>query len=78
MTQSFQRVSTQLEQVHQGLEMRGLTRGVGDLKKVLSARWERGIVGEISRRNSQSILSQSSMKKMLLLFLALLSVLVAG
>ena len=48
MTQSFQRVSTQLEQVHQGLgEMRGLAEGVGDLKKVLSGVKTRGIVGEI-------------------------------
>ena len=49
MTQSFQRVSTQLEQVHQGLgEMRGLAEGVGDLKKVLSGVKTRGIVGEIA------------------------------
>ena len=48
MTQSFQRVSTQLEQVHQGLgAMRGLAEGVGDLKKVLSGVKTRGIVGEI-------------------------------
>ena len=48
MTQSFQRVSTQLEQVHQGLgEMRGLAEGVGDLKRVLSGVKTRGIVGEI-------------------------------
>ena len=48
MTQSFQRVSAQLEQVHQGLgEMRGLAEGVGDLKKVLSGVKTRGIVGEI-------------------------------
>lgn len=48
MTQSFQRVSTQLEQVHQGLgEMRGLAEGVGDLKKVLSGVKTRGIDGEI-------------------------------
>ena len=48
MTQSFQRVSTQLEQVHQGLgEMRGLAEGVGDLKKVLYGVKTRGIVGEI-------------------------------
>lgn len=48
MTQSFQRVSIQLEQVHQGLgEMRGLAEGVGDLKKVLSGVKTRGIVGEI-------------------------------
>lgn len=48
MTQSFQRVSMQLEQVHQGLgEMRGLAEGVGDLKKVLSGVKTRGIVGEI-------------------------------
>lgn len=48
MTQSFQQVSTQLEQVYRGLgEMRGLAEGVGDLKRVLSNVKTRGILGEI-------------------------------
>ena len=46
--QSFQQVSRQLEQVHQGLgEMRNLASGVGDLKKVLQGVKTRGIWGEI-------------------------------
>ena len=46
--QSFQLVSSRLEQVYQGLgEMQTLAVGVGDLKKVLSNVKTRGIVGEI-------------------------------
>ena len=46
--QSFQQVSRQLEQVHQGLgEMRNLASGVEDLKKVLQGVKTRGIWGEI-------------------------------
>lgn len=46
--QSFQLVSSRLEQVYQGLgEMQTLAVGVGDLKKVLSNVKTRGILGEI-------------------------------
>lgn len=45
---SFRQVSERLEQVHAGLgEMRSLTTGVGDLKRVLSNVKTRGIWGEI-------------------------------
>ena len=46
--QSFQLVSSRLEQVYQGLgEMQTLAVGVGDLKKVLSNVKTRGILGEV-------------------------------
>ena len=46
--QSFQLVSSRLEQVYQGLgEMQMLAVGVGDLKKVLSNVKTRGILGEV-------------------------------
>ena len=45
--QSFQLVSTRLEQVYKGLgEMQTLAVGVGDLKKVLSNVKTRGVLGE--------------------------------
>lgn len=48
ITQSFERVSRQLEEVYKGLgEMQNLAAGVGDLKKVLSNVKTRGILGEI-------------------------------
>lgn len=48
LTQSFQRVSKQLEEVYKGLgEMQNLAAGVGDLKKVLSNVKSRGVMGEI-------------------------------
>ena len=48
MTRSFEKVSTQLEQVYKGLgEMQSLAAGVGDLKKVLSGVKTRGILGEV-------------------------------
>lgn len=48
LKQSFDSVSTQLEQVYRGLgEMQSLASGVGDLKKVLSNVKTRGILGEI-------------------------------
>jgi len=47
MAQSFQLVSTRLEEVYKGLgEMQTLAAGVGDLKKVLSNVKTRGILGE--------------------------------
>lgn len=46
--ESFQQVSTRLEQVHRGLgEMQTLAAGVGDLKKVLTNVKVRGTWGEI-------------------------------
>ncbi|MDR1516162.1 MAG: DNA recombination protein RmuC [Synergistaceae bacterium] len=46
--ESFQLISTQLEQVHKGLgEMQTLASGVGDLKKVLTNVKTRGSLGEI-------------------------------
>lgn len=46
--ESFNIVSSRLEQVHKGLgEMQTLARGVGDLKKVLSGVKTRGILGEL-------------------------------
>ena len=48
LTQSFERVSRQLEEVYKGLgEMQNLAAGVGDLKKVLSNVKNRGIMGEV-------------------------------
>ena len=48
ITDSFQAVSQQLEQVYKGLgEMQSLAVGVGDLKRVLSNVKTRGILGEI-------------------------------
>ncbi len=48
ISQSFKRVSEQLEQVYKGLgEMQNLASGVGDLKKVLSNVKTRGILGEV-------------------------------
>ncbi len=47
LNESFQLVSTRLEQVYKGLgEMQTLAAGVGDLKKVLSNVKTRGILGE--------------------------------
>ena len=52
LTKSFQTVSTQLEQVHNGLgEMKHLAQDVGDLKKVLSNVKTRGILGELQLKN---------------------------
>jgi DNA recombination protein RmuC len=52
LTESFKRVSDQLENVHKGLgEMQTLATGVGDLKKVLSGVKTRGIFGELSLDN---------------------------
>ena len=48
ISKSFQLVSERLEQVYKGLgEMQTLSRGVGDLKKVLSNVKTRGILGEM-------------------------------
>ncbi len=48
LNDSFQMVSTRLEQVYKGLgEMQNLAAGVGDLKKVLSNVKTRGVLGEI-------------------------------
>ncbi len=48
LSQSFELVTKQLEQVHKGLgEMQNLAVGVGDLKKVLSNVKTRGTLGEI-------------------------------
>lgn len=48
LSQSFQQVSRQLEQVYKGLgEMQTLAGGVGDLKKVLTGVKTRGVWGEI-------------------------------
>ena len=48
LSESFQVVSSQLEQVAKGLgEMRSLASGVGDLKKVLTNVKTRGIWGEV-------------------------------
>ncbi len=48
ITESFQRVSSQLEQVYKGLgEMQHLAADVGGLKQVLSGVKTRGILGEI-------------------------------
>lgn len=48
MNESFQQVSTRLEEVHKGLgEMQSLAKGVGDLQKVLSNVKTRGIIGEL-------------------------------
>lgn len=50
--ESFRQVSERLEQVHAGLgEMRSLTSGVGDLKRVLTNVKTRGIWGEIQLAN---------------------------
>ena len=47
LTQSFRQVAENLEKVHQGLgEMQSLSRGVGDLKHLLSNVKTRGIFGE--------------------------------
>ncbi|MCS6980775.1 MAG: DNA recombination protein RmuC [Flavobacteriales bacterium] len=52
LTESFQLVSQQLEQVHKGLgEMQALASNVGDLKKVLSNVKTRGILGEVQLGN---------------------------
>lgn len=54
--ESFQQVSTQLEQVHRGLgEVQSLATGVGDLKKVLGNVKTRGTWGEVQLR---TLLSQ--------------------
>ena len=48
LTESFESVSTRLEQVYKGLgEMQTIASGVGDLKKVLSNVKTRGIWGEM-------------------------------
>lgn len=48
LTESFESVSTRLEQVYKGLgEMQTIANGVGDLKKVLSNVKTRGIWGEM-------------------------------
>lgn len=48
MTQSFELVSRQLEQVYKSMgEMQTLATGVGDLKKMLSGVKTRGILGEV-------------------------------
>ncbi len=52
MNESFQQVSTRLEEVHKGLgEMQTLAKGVGDLQKVLSNVKTRGIIGELQLGN---------------------------
>ncbi len=52
LAKSFQTVSTQLEQVHNGLgEMKHLAQDVGDLKKVLSNVKTRGILGELQLKS---------------------------
>lgn len=49
--ESFRLVSGQLENVYRGLgEMRSLTQGVGDLKRVLSGVKTRGVWGEVRLR----------------------------
>ena len=48
ISKSFKQVSERLEEVYKGLgEMQNLSRGVGDLKKVLSNVKTRGILGEM-------------------------------
>ncbi len=52
LNQSFNLISERLEKVHEGLnEMRNLTAGVTDLKKVLNGVKTRGVWGEVSLGN---------------------------
>ncbi|HYO83725.1 MAG TPA: DNA recombination protein RmuC [Bryobacteraceae bacterium] len=51
LRESFESVSTRLEQVHRGLgEMQNLAAGVGDLKRIMGGVRARGIWGELQLR----------------------------